>query len=222
MKDLILPFGAQITQNIWGQVLNRSCRLGLSPGLFLDRDGVIVKEVNYLSKDKDVTLISGAAEVILKANSNQLPVVLVTNQSGIGLGKFDWDDFSLVQKKIVEELDLLGCFINGVLACPFHPNGLTPFNSSDHPFRKPNPGMLLEAQKIMSIDLKKSWIIGDRARDLEAGKNAGLFFGVHVLTGHGINERDSSLALGCDSFKVKGVESIADLLDSKYNYLFEL
>lgn len=166
-----------------------------SPALFLDRDGVIVKEVNYLHNPNDVELIPGAAKIIKAANQQNIPVIIVTNQAGIAYGYFGWSDFQSVQNRMHQELEAKGAYIDAVFACPFHQKGATPWGGHlEHEARKPNKGMLTRANNILSIDLKKSWIVGDRATDLEAGKKAGLAGGLHVLTGHGSREGEISLA----------------------------
>ncbi len=211
-----LPFGADIDEDgLWRQVLNRSQGSGRHAALFLDRDGVIVEDTNYLHRPADVAIIDGAARVIAEANRLAVPVILITNQAGIGRGKFDWPDFIAVHEKIIDELDRDGAFLNAVFACPHHADGHAPYDAPDHPWRKPNPGMILGAAERLPIDLGRSWVIGDRAGDLEAGKNAGLAGGMHVLSGHGPDpgERDGAEALSNSGFQTLIAESIADALE---------
>lgn len=165
--------------------------------LFLDRDGVIVEEVGHLRRPADVRLIEGAAEVIATANAFAIPVVVVTNQSGIGRGLFDWNDFSEVEARIAEALAAGGAYLDAVLACPHHPDGRPPYDHPDHPERKPNPGLLLRAAAVLALDLAGSWIVGDRTSDIVAGRNAGLAGGLHVMTGWGgePGERAAALAV---------------------------
>jgi D-glycero-D-manno-heptose 1,7-bisphosphate phosphatase len=195
------PEGAAIDgEGLWVQVLRRPQGSALRPALFLDRDGVIVDEVDHLSRAADARLIDGAAEVIAAANRRGIPVVVVTNQSGIGQGLFAWDAFIDVQHRILGDLAAEGAFVDGVFACPHHPKALPPYNHPDHPARKPNPGMLVRAAKRLALDLSTSWIIGDRTRDLAAGRRAGLAGGLLVSTGYGDQqgERDAALALAKD------------------------
>lgn len=158
------------------------------PCLFLDRDGVVVKEVNYLHRLDDVAVIDGVAEAIALVNRAGLPVVMVTNQAGIGRGIFGWEEFLLVQREIIARCRMSGAHFDMVLACPFHAEGIGPYAVRSHPWRKPNPGMLLEAARVLKPNLERSVIIGDTLTDLAAGEAAGLAGGVLVLTGHG--ERD--------------------------------
>ncbi|NQV48124.1 MAG: HAD family hydrolase [Rhodospirillaceae bacterium] len=209
------PAGAVFKDGIFTQVLAPPNGHTKRPALFLDRDGVVVAESHYLYRVEDVALIPGAAETIAKANKRGIPVVFVTNQAGIGYGYFEWQSFYAVQDKILTELTAAGAHIDGVYACPFHVKGKPPYDHPDHPARKPNPGMLLFAGEDLSIDLNSSWIIGDRAGDIEAGLNAGLAGGIHVLTGHGSidGERDDALALASKSFKALAAPSIAEASD---------
>ena len=207
-----LPPGAAIgADGVWRQVLKEPGKGPPGPGLFLDRDGVLVEEVHYLHRAADVHLIAGAAQVIAKANAIGIPVVVATNQAGIALGHFGWEDFIEVQKTILGDLAAVGAFLDGVFACPHHPQGNPPYAHPDHPGRKPNPGMLLAASGLLALDLSASWIVGDKASDLQAGKNAGLAGGMHVLSGHGadVGERAQAMALGGNRFRALAAPSIA-------------
>ena len=197
----VLPEGAEIDdEGLWVQVLRRPEGSARRPALFLDRDGVIVDEVDYLSRVEDVQLIDSAAKVIAAANLRGIPVVVVTNQSGIGQGLFGWDAFIAVQTRILADLAAKGALVDGVFACPHHPKALPPYDHPDHPARKPNPGMLLDAAGRLPLDLATSWIIGDRTRDLAAGCHAGLAGGLLVSTGYGDQqgEREAALSLAKD------------------------
>lgn len=188
---------------VWCQKV-RAISGGPRPALFLDRDGVIVEEVHYLHRLEDMRLTINAAVVIRAANTLGLPVILVTNQSGVGRGNYGWSDFESVQLAMLDALVIQNAFIDAVFACPFHGGGMAPWNIADHPDRKPQPGLLLRAADMFPIDLAASWIVGDRAGDMGAGKNAGLAGGLHVLSGHGndTGERAEALALADTAFQV--------------------
>ena len=200
--------------NVWSQVITDIASTSDKAALFLDRDGAIVEEVNYLHRAEDISFIPGAIEVIRKSNELGIPVIIVTNQAGIGRQYYNWSHFIDVQKRLQTEIFDAGGHIDAVFACPHHIDARAPFDDDDHPWRKPNPGMLLAAAELMDIDLSGSWIAGDRAGDLRAGLNAGCAGGIHLQTGHGIREmeRDSSLALASKEFQVKSLGSIADML----------
>ena len=172
------------------------------PALFLDRDGVIVEEAGHLRRPEEVRLIAGAAEVIGAANRAGVAVVVISNQSGIGRGLFGWPDFAAVQQRMVRDLASRGAFIDAVLACPYHPEARPPYRHPDHPARKPNAGMIFAATRLLPLDLSASWIIGDRANDLAAGRKAGLAGGMLVLSGLAATELEASQPFATASFRV--------------------
>ncbi len=203
------------SSGLWCQSMTGESPAGAPrPALFLDRDGVVVEEVNYLHRVEDVKLIPGAAPTIHWANGRGVPVVIVTNQSGIGRRYYDWDQFAQVQERMISLLERVGAHIDGVFACPFHADGRPPYVHEDHPARKPNPGMLEEAARSLNLDLAKSWIVGDRAIDLRAGRNGGCAGGLQVGTGHGArdDEKSAALALAEGGFQVFTGENLADAL----------
>ncbi len=171
------------------------------PALFLDRDGVVVEEVNFLCRVDDVALIPGAAPLIAEANRRRIPVAIASNQAGIARGYFGWAEFAAVQQCIQERLLREGAHIDLALACP---------HDSDHPDRKPAPGMFLKAAAMAGLDLKRSWMIGDRTGDLQAARAAGLRGAVLVLTGYGKRHREESLALHGPEFTAREADSIAE------------
>ncbi len=199
-------------EDVWCQVLAQPVqRRGReTPALFLDRDGVVVAEVDYLRRVEDVVLIAGAADAIATANRRGVPVVMVTNQAGIARGYFGWAEFLAVQETILASLAAAGAVVDAVYACPHHPSGNGAFAHPDHPARKPNPGMLLRAGRQLGIDLRQSWLIGDKASDVAAAKHAGLAGAMHVMTGYGEAERAAALALMGPGFEVRLAVSIAD------------
>lgn len=172
------------------------------PALFLDRDGVIVDEVEYLCRVDKVALCPGAGAMIARANAAGIAVVVVTNQSGIARGLYGWAEFAAVQGEIARLLALEGAHWDAVMASPFHPQGRDPWRHPDHPMRKPNPGMLLAAARALAIDLGASWILGDRATDIMAGHRAGLAGGIFVGAGYAQGEADRALAQRADDYAV--------------------
>jgi len=195
---------------VWCEVFPDCCRG--APALFLDRDGVVVEEVDYLHRVEDIRIGPDAAAVISAANANAIPVVLVTNQAGIGRGYYGWAEFCAVQQAIQSVMAKEGARFDAIYACPHHREGKGAFAHPDHPARKPNPGMLQRAAAALDIDLTRSWLVGDRAIDVEAAKRAGLAGALHVLTGYGQAERVPALALSGPRFEVRGAVSIAGAL----------
>jgi len=195
----------------WGQVIGCAKSDRKRPALFLDRDGVIVEEIDYLHRSEDVRLIEGTAELIRSAHDQEWYVAIVTNQAGVGRGYYDWSAFAEVQHVLLTQLEALGAYVDIVLACAHHPTeGMGRWRTA-HPWRKPEPGMLYEAARRLPIDLSRSWIVGDTLSDLEAGRRAGLTGGVHVLTGHGARDRDAVRNLRGQAYRVRLADSIADV-----------
>jgi len=182
------------------------------PALFLDRDGAVVEETEYLCRVEDIVMIPGAAGVIAAANRCAVAVVLVTNQAGIGRGYYGWAEFKAVQQAIVTALAAEGAQLDAVYACAHHPEGRDAFAYPNHPARKPNPGMLLQAASDLALDLKTSWLVGDKAIDVEVAKRAGIAGAMQVATGHGVAERQHVSGLATPSFEVRFGRSIADAI----------
>jgi D-glycero-D-manno-heptose 1,7-bisphosphate phosphatase len=199
---------------LWVQPLCQATYCRGRPALFLDRDGAVVEEVNYLHRAQDVRLITGATEIVRRANEANVPVILITNQAGIGRSYYTWAHFVEVQERIIEEMAAENARIDAVFACPHHADARPPYRHPDHPARKPNPGMMLMARDTLGVVLERSWIVGDRAIDVRAGRNAGLAGATHVSTGHGAreSERETALALATPSFAVHAADSIAALM----------
>ena len=142
-------------------------------------------------------------------------MVLITNQAGIGRGYYGWAEFQAVQERITADLAARGATFDMVLACPFPAAGQPPYRHPAHPCRKPRPGMILRAAEALGLDLAGSWIVGDRATDLEAGRAAGLAGGVHVLTGHGAGERGAADTLNSQLGTLNSPLSTPSALNSK-------
>ena len=214
MNDIALE-SCLTNMGLWSEVLSPPVETEGRAALFLDRDGVIVEEVNYLHRPQDVRLIDGAADVIRRANTNSIAIVVITNQAGIGRRYYDWQHFIAVQAEITRQLNSLNVHVDAVFACPHHTDARDPYQHPNHPARKPNPGMIRMAEELLGVELARAWIVGDRASDVRAGRNGGLAGGVHVATGHGSreNERATAEALATDTFPVLGLGSIADLMD---------
>ena len=137
--------------------------------LFLDRDGVINVEKDYLYKIEDFEFIDGIFELCHHFLDQGYLIVVVTNQSGIARKYYTEDEFDHLTTWMIKEFDKHNIKITKVYFCPHHPD-----ISGECSCRKPKPGMLLEAAKEFSIDLKHSIMVGDKERDIEAGLNAGL------------------------------------------------
>ena len=141
----------------------------MKKALFLDRDGVINIEKDYLYKIEDFEFIDGVFKLCKYYQDLGYIIVVVTNQSGIVREYYTEDDFNILTKWMSKEFEKNGIEIKKVYHCPHHPE-----ISGECTCRKPKPGMLLKASEEFDIDLKNSIIVGDKERDIEAGLNAGL------------------------------------------------
>ena len=141
----------------------------MNKALFLDRDGVINKEINYLYKIEDFEFIDGIFELCRYYQEKGYLIFVVTNQSGIARGYYTENDFNKLTNWMLKQFEKQNIKIEKVYYCPHHENisGLCEC-------RKPSPGMLYLAKEEYMIDLKNSIIIGDKESDVEAGLNAGL------------------------------------------------
>lgn len=141
----------------------------MQKAIFLDRDGVINKEKNYLYKSEDFEFIEGIFDLVMYYQNLGYAVFVVTNQSGIAREYYSVDDFNVLTTWMIGEFAKHNIEIQHVYYCPHHPD-----ISGKCSCRKPEPGMLLEAASTYDIDLQNSIMIGDKERDIEAGLNAGL------------------------------------------------
>ena len=188
------------------------------PGLFLDRDGVIVDDKGFLATPDDVRLRPGAVDLIAEANRCAVPVAVVTNQSGIARRLFGWAEFADVEREIARRLAAAGARLDAVVACPFHPEFTADFGAVQSHWRKPGPGLVLAAARLLNIEIGRSWLVGDRTRDIEAARNAGLA-GAILLSGEAASPPlDSERTEPGAGFKIpvaaNAMESLAILKDA--------
>jgi D-glycero-D-manno-heptose 1,7-bisphosphate phosphatase len=141
----------------------------MQKALFLDRDGVINVEKDYLYKIDDFEFIDGIIKLCKHYQNNGYKIFVVTNQSGIARDFYTKDDFNILTSWMIDEFSKYGVNIAKVYYCSHHPD-----ITGECKCRKPHPGMLLEAFREFDISLENSIIIGDKERDIEAGLNAGL------------------------------------------------
>lgn len=144
---------------------------------FLDRDGTVIRERGYLSDPAGVELLPGAAEAVARLNARAIPVILVTNQSGIGRGYFTEGEFGTVQDEMAAQLARRGSALTDVYYCPHDPD------TTSCECRKPGPGMYREAAEEHVLSLDRALYVGDRVSDVEPALRFGGT-GVLVRTGH--------------------------------------
>ena len=196
------------------EMASAGSKLVKKPCLFLDRDGVVIEEKHYLSKAKDVCIISGAEESILRAAKAGYRVVLITNQSGIARGIFGWEDYILITEQMIRLLGESGKYIDCIFACPMHEQAkIDKYRIKEHIMRKPNKGMIDFTFKNYSTSIEESILVGDKICDIQAGIISKIPNLYHVLTGHGKDHRDKVCKLSYDteSTRINKINSIKDL-----------
>ena len=142
--------------------------------LFLDRDGVINIEKNYVHQIKDFDFVEGIFDLCRKFQNKGYIIVIITNQAGIARGYYTLDDYNILTSWMLKEFEEQKIIISNVYHCPHHPDF-----SGKCLCRKPNTKMLNDAKNEFNLDFKKSILIGDKLSDIECGKNAGI--GTNIL-----------------------------------------
>ena len=152
--------------------------------VFLDRDGTINEEVGYLDRLDKLKIIPSAYEAIRLINESGMKAVVISNQAGVARGFFTEHFVKITHEHLQTALRQEGAYIDNFYYCPHHPlEGIKPYRRVCN-CRKPAPGMLLQAAHDLDIDLTRSYMVGDRFNDIEAGKEIGVR-GILVKTGFG-------------------------------------
>lgn len=156
------------------------------PAIFLDRDGIISKEVNLLCKPEQLELIEGVAEAIRYINQKGYLAIVVTNQPVIARNLCSIEELDYIHAKLETLLGNERAYLNAIYYCPHHPDGGYPEERTEYKIkctcRKPAPGMLLKAASDWNIDMNQSYMIGDRESDVQAGENAGCKRSIQIKT----------------------------------------
>lgn len=156
----------------------------LRPAVFLDRDGTINEQMGYINHISRFQLLPGVAEAIRRLNEANIPVVVVTNQSGLARGYFPEELLSAVHEKMELLLAEHGAHVDGIYICPHHPEAKKEKYRLACNCRKPKTGLLLQAAEELGLDLGRSFVVGDRWSDLKTAAGCGAT-SVLVLTGYG-------------------------------------
>ena len=151
--------------------------------LFLDRDGIVNIEKNYVHQIKDFEFIPEVFETINLFQKHHFLIFIITNQAGIARGYYSESQYQTLTRWMLEQFTEKNISISRVYHCPHHPN-------ENCQCRKPKPGMILQAQKEFNLNLKESYLIGDKESDIEAGIHAGI--GHNFLIGE--NQTHQNLA----------------------------
>lgn len=171
---------------------------GKRTALLLDRDGVINEDRGYVHRITDFVFLSGIFKLVAEARAADMAVIVVTNQSGIGRGLFSEAEFAELTDWMLARFTEEGAPVDRVYHCPYHPTEGVGKWRADHPWRKPSPGMLLQAADDFDLDLSGSVMIGDSRRDMDAARAAGV--GCRILLG------------GCE---IEGCHMAADLVEAQ-------
>ena len=150
------------------------------PAVFLDRDGTLMRDVDYCGDPGKVEIFPEARPALRRLKEKGYKLIIITNQSGIGRGYFTEDDYRAVESEFVRQLG------DGLIDASYHCPDL-PTSTSVR--RKPGPGMIFEAQRDHRIDLRRSFFVGDKASDIGCGENAGVRT-ILVQTGYGAGEKN--------------------------------
>lgn len=141
----------------------------MQAAVFLDRDGTINQEVGYIREVNKLNLIPGVSQVIRELNQMKIPVIVVTNQSGVARGYYDEEHLGLLHARMENLLKQDGASVDAIYYCPHLAEGIIePFNRACD-CRKPEPGMLIKAAETFDIDFEQSFMIGDKATDVDVG-----------------------------------------------------
>lgn len=175
-------FDRVLDEKLYLKIFKKKLKSNKSRGLFLDRDGVIIKDCHYISNPFDVVLEKGVKKLILDAYELNWKIIVISNQSGISRGLLTWRQYDLITNKMISFFDGINPF------SAIYANSLLD-NKGIHKWRKPSPKMITYSANKLNIDLSNSILIGDRLSDIEAGIRAKVGSIFHVATGHGKNEK---------------------------------
>ena len=156
--------------------------------IFLDRDGVINKEVNYLHKIDDFEFVNGVIDTCLYFQNLGYKIIIITNQSGISRGYYTESDYQKVTQWMLKQFQSMNVNILDVFHCPHGPD-----SSCD--CRKTKPGMFLKAKAKHNTDMEKSWMIGDKERDIIAANRAGIHNTILLKISHKIDKSKANFFL---------------------------
>lgn len=163
--------------------------------VFVDRDGTINVDVDFLSSPSQLQLIPRSADAIRILNDLGVPVVVITNQSGIARGLYSENDLRVVHDAMDAALREFNASVLDYFYCPHHPVDGLPAYRIDCECRKPKPGMLNQARAKYGFDLARSYVVGDKCVDVQAGKAVGAT-AIQVSTGYGTKEKEM-----CDTLR---------------------
>ena len=179
---------------------------------FLDRDGVINREVNYLHTIEEFEYIENCKDGLLALISLGYEIVIITNQAGIAKGIFSLNQYDVLTAWMLNDLEKSGIKVLECMHCPHHPEGIIDEYTRSCDCRKPNPGMIQDTVSKYKVDLSESILVGDKVSDIKAGEAAGVGALYLVQSGHMLSEND------CREHNVyKNLSAVASILLEEEN-----
>jgi len=176
------------------------------PAIFLDRDGVIIENrPDYVRSWDDVNFFPQALTALASITNSSYKIIIVTNQSGVGRGLISLKTANEINQRLITEIEQHGGRIDRVFMCPHTPD-------EGCNCRKPQPGLILQAEKELSIDLKRSIMIGDALSDIQAGQLAGIARTMLVRTGRGVEQANLRIPSDLKPFQI--FDTLSDALIS--------
>lgn len=220
VKDIGSPERhAEVEKDIFSGKVYRRNLANKQKAIFLDRDGVINEEVNFLYRPEQIKLIDGSAEAVKKINDSDYLVIVITNQSVVARGICSEKDVAEIHKKLDMLLGEKHAFLDGIYYCPHHPDRGFEGEKREYKIececRKPKTGMVKQAQHDFNIDQEKSFIIGDATADIMTGVNAGL---KTILVRTGYAGKDKKFDCQPD-FIFENLKEAVDFIMGKYETL---
>ena len=179
------------------------------PAVFLDRDGVINRDLGYVYRPEDFQFIDGVFRLAAAVNRAGYALIVATNQAGVARGYYSEGDVNAVHDWLQQEFRKRGAEINAFYFCPYHPEASVPQYRMPSPNRKPEPEMILQAALDWSLDLARSVLVGDKESDMAAGRRAQV--GTLVLFDPAL---DTKLATHGDRYKVGSLNELAGYFEA--------
>ena len=181
--------------------------------IFLDRDNTLVEDPGYISDPDQVKLLDGVAEALIELKALGYKLIVVTNQSAVARGIITEEVLAKIHERLRQLLIEKNAFLDGIYYCPYHPEGVVAKYRKESKYRKPSPGMLLEAADDMDIDLGQSWCIGNSRSDVEAGLRAGCkTVLIDTPSSHKESGPSMSLASATPDYKAVNIKEAVNII----------
>ncbi|MGI9015080.1 MAG: D-glycero-alpha-D-manno-heptose-1,7-bisphosphate 7-phosphatase [Phycisphaerales bacterium] len=180
--------------------------------VFLDRDGTLIVNDGDLGDPDQVVLCEGVADALAQLRQVGWVLIVVTNQGGVARGRYTEKEVDMVHQRLAEMIDQesgMSTVIDRFYYCPYHPQGTVAEYRREHPWRKPQPGMLLQAARDLGLNLRECWMIGDQSRDIVAAHRAGCR-AVHLVLASATDPGLSDAAVA--EYTVNSIDEAVDVI----------